>query len=181
MCFRIWQQQLSHYHAIYLLLQTFPAFRFGCEVVSQHVARSDFTSKLASLKRMLQLLYCVVVAELLQPNVAAQGDSQLCTFWSSPTGGECTCAGTVRYAQGSNWYSKANDSTITCSNAGFGDPIYGTVKSCCWLSYQVTCYGKHQIGGIYVGGAAGLKRVSDSRPNTYTSKWMCPVALTLVG
>jgi hypothetical protein len=47
-------------------------------------------------------------------------------------GGTCTFSGTmtVRYGAGTSWFYRVATNSIACTNAVFGDPIQGTVKSC---------------------------------------------------
>lgn len=44
----------------------------------------------------------------------------------------CSFAGTapVKYGAGSSWYTGTFTNGVLCSNSVFGDPLYGTVKSC---------------------------------------------------
>lgn len=48
----------------------------------------------------------------------------------------CTFSGTrkVRYGAGNKYVIKVYTKTVKCSNTNFGDPIYGTVKSCGYSS-----------------------------------------------
>lgn len=53
---------------------------------------------------------------------------QYCTW----QGGTCSFSGTreVRYGAGSSWYTKTVTSSVSCADAVFGDPAYGTAKHC---------------------------------------------------
>ncbi len=44
----------------------------------------------------------------------------------------CTFSGTrqVRYGKNNSWNYGTYTNTVTCNNATFGDPLYGTVKEC---------------------------------------------------
>jgi len=50
--------------------------------------------------------------------------------------GVCTFEGVlqVRYGAGSSWVTRPMGSPVTCSNATFGDPIMGVVKSCAYVA-----------------------------------------------
>ena len=56
------------------------------------------------------------------------------TSWTNCTwqGGTCTVSGTrqVRYGAGNSWVVKTVTGSIACTDAIWGDPIYGTAKTC---------------------------------------------------
>ncbi len=64
------------------------------------------------------------------------------TTWVSCAAENATCsfsgARQVRYGAGNSYAYKSASSSISCSNAVFGDPIYGVVKSCSYAETTVT-------------------------------------------
>ena len=62
---------------------------------------------------------------VFQPSTANQGGSGCAS-----EGGSCHCNGMIRYGAGSMWTAKRSNGVTSCTNGVFGDPSYGTRKSC---------------------------------------------------
>jgi hypothetical protein len=106
---------------------------------------NSFNGKLlrqVSMFRITKLQTMILFSIFLQTFIFSFAQAQSTPTWTTcaQEGGTCTFTGTreVRYGAGTKWVIKTFKGSTACTNAVFGDPINGTVKSCQFSSIDQT-------------------------------------------
>jgi hypothetical protein len=105
------------------------------------------------------------------------GVSKSCEYltWTScaKEWGTCSFSGTaqVRYGANNKYFTKTFTGSTPCTNAVFGDPIYGVVKSCEYLSAAAASAG---TSGATAGATSGGTSGTTSNPPPTTAGTTAP-------
>jgi hypothetical protein len=73
----------------------------------------------------------------------------------------------VRYGAGTTFVTKTFTGSVSCSNAQFGDPIFGVIKSCSYSSTTIATSGSSDGGWTTCAKEGGVCSVSGTHQVRY--------------